>query len=57
MAGETPMSGRASIGVKSFTCPACGGAVTLRAAGHSISAVCPYCSSVIDTATDTFRII
>ncbi len=57
MAGETPMSGGDSAGVKSFTCPACGGAVTLRAAGHSISAVCPYCSSVIDTANDTFRII
>lgn len=43
--------------VKSFSCPACGGTVEIRAAGHSISAVCSHCSSVIDTANDNFKII
>lgn len=43
--------------VKSFSCPACGGIVEIRAAGHSISAVCTHCSSVIDTANDNFKII
>jgi hypothetical protein len=43
--------------VKSFRCPACGGQVELRAAGHTISAVCEHCSTVIDTANEQFRII
>lgn len=43
--------------VKSFSCPACGGQVELRAAGHTVSAVCAYCSTVIDTANEKFRII
>jgi hypothetical protein len=42
---------------KTFSCPACGGTVTLRAAGHTISAVCVHCSTVIDTANENFRII
>ncbi len=43
--------------VKSFECPACGGQVELRAAGHTISAICSHCSSLIDTANDQFKII
>ncbi len=42
---------------KTLSCPACGGAVTVRAAGHTVSAVCAHCSTVIDTANDSFRII
>lgn len=48
MAGKT---------VKSFSCPACGGIVEIHAAGHSISAVCAHCSTLIDTANDNFKII
>ena len=43
--------------LKSFSCPACGGTVKIHAAGHSISAVCEHCSSVIDTANDNFKLI
>jgi len=43
--------------VKSFSCPACGGIVEIRAAGHTISAVCAHCSTLIDTANDNFKII
>ena len=43
--------------VKSFSCPSCGGIVEIRAAGHSISAVCTHCSTLIDTANDNFKII
>jgi hypothetical protein len=42
---------------KTFSCPSCGGLVTLRAAGHTISAICAHCSTVIDTANENFRII
>jgi hypothetical protein len=43
--------------VKSFSCPSCGGVVEIRAAGHTISAVCSHCSTLIDTANDNFKII
>lgn len=40
-----------------FSCPNCAGSVTVKAVGHSISAVCAYCSSVIDIANENFRIL
>lgn len=43
--------------VKSFACPACGGIVEIHAVGHTISAVCAHCSTLIDTANDHFKII
>lgn len=43
--------------VKTFSCPACGGQVALHAAGHTVSAICEHCSTVIDTANENFRII
>jgi len=43
--------------VKSFSCPACGGIVEIHAVGHTISAVCAHCSTLIDTANDHFKII
>jgi hypothetical protein len=42
---------------KSFTCPACGGTITLKAVGITINAVCSYCSSVIDVTNENYRII
>jgi hypothetical protein len=48
------MTGRA---VRTFSCPACGGQVALRAAGYTVTAICEYCSTVIDTANENFRII
>ena len=42
---------------KTFKCPNCAGSVTVKAVGHSITAVCAYCSSVIDVANDNLRII
>ena len=42
---------------RTFACPNCGGPVTLRAAGQSISATCSQCSSVIDVADENLNII
>lgn len=42
---------------RTFACPNCGGPVTLRAAGQSISATCSQCSSLIDVADENLRII
>jgi len=34
----------------SIGCPACGGVITLRAAGQTISLVCGHCGTLLDTA-------
>lgn len=44
-------------GIKTFSCPSCGGTVAIRAVGISISAVCQSCGSIIDVANDNFKII
>ena len=40
-----------------LSCPSCGAAVNLRAAGQSMSAVCGSCGSIIDTATPQLQVI
>lgn len=42
---------------KAFSCPNCGGTVTVKAVGVSINAVCTFCSSVIDVSNDNFQIL
>jgi hypothetical protein len=42
---------------KLFNCPACGGALEIKAVGISIDAVCRYCSTVIDVTDENYRII
>ncbi len=42
---------------KAFKCPNCGGTITVKAIGHSINAVCAYCSSVVDLANDNLKLI
>jgi hypothetical protein len=44
-------------GVKTFSCPNCGGTVGIRAVGVSVSAACQSCGSVIDVANDELRLI
>jgi len=43
--------------VKPLSCPACGASIELRAAGYTVTLVCPYCSSVLDTANPDVGII
>ena len=40
-----------------LSCPVCGAAVELRAAGQSMSAVCGSCGSIIDTAKPEVQLI
>ncbi|MEY2563428.1 MAG: hypothetical protein QOH88_1621 [Verrucomicrobiota bacterium] len=42
---------------KALSCPSCGAAVNLRAAGQSMAAVCGSCGTVIDTATPELKVI
>lgn len=59
--GKTPWEGNPMTSlagsVKTFSCPSCGGTVTIRAAGISITAICSSCGSLIDIANDNFTII
>ncbi|MBN9550592.1 MAG: DUF4178 domain-containing protein [Alphaproteobacteria bacterium] len=42
---------------RTFACPNCGGPVTLRAVGQSVTATCSQCSSLIDVADENLSII
>ncbi|HEY8190170.1 MAG TPA: DUF4178 domain-containing protein [Micavibrio sp.] len=42
---------------KTFSCPSCGGSITIKAAGHTITAICAHCSSVVDVANENYQII
>ncbi len=42
---------------KTFQCPACGGSITIKAVGSSISAICSQCSSIIDVVDENYQII
>lgn len=56
--GEFSSDVNATIGKpKSFNCPSCAGTVTIKAAGTTITAVCSYCSSVIDVANENYSIV
>lgn len=43
--------------VKSFSCPNCAGSVNIRAIGASINVVCAYCSSIIDTSDENYKVV
>ena len=44
-------------GVKSFSCPHCGGTIDIRALGVTVTAVCSHCGTMIDVADPQLRII
>lgn len=43
--------------VKAVTCPSCGGSVTLRAAGYTVTVACQYCGSILDVADPAVKLI
>lgn len=42
---------------KALPCPSCGGSVTIRAAGYSVTVVCQYCRSVLDISNPAVKLI
>lgn len=42
---------------KGLSCPSCGGTITLRAAGYTVTVVCQYCGSLLDVANPDVRMI
>lgn len=51
------ISAKVAKGLRAFNCPGCGAAVSIRALGFSVSAVCPSCKSIIDINNENFKII
>lgn len=43
--------------LKVFNCPNCGGEVTVRAVGQTVSVVCRSCGSIIDTTNEHHKIL
>lgn len=56
MDGQTT-NARLTGGVKSFSCPNCGGIVEVRAPGQTLTAGCIHCGTVVDITDENFRII
>lgn len=42
---------------RSITCPACGGAIGIKAAGYTVSVACQYCGSILDVAHPEVSVI
>jgi hypothetical protein len=42
---------------KALTCPNCGGSVTLRAAGYSVTIACQYCGSILDVTNPQVQLV
>jgi hypothetical protein len=42
---------------RSFSCPSCGAAVTIRCPGETLSVVCDSCLSIIDTTDENYKIL
>lgn len=42
---------------KALSCPNCGGTITLRAAGYTVTVACQYCGSLLDVTNPEVRLI
>ena len=56
---ELAVTGAAPAGAKvsSLSCPSCGAPLTLSAAGHSLSVVCPQCRSILDARDPNLQVL
>ncbi|HTW65014.1 MAG TPA: DUF4178 domain-containing protein [Bryobacteraceae bacterium] len=46
-----------AVQTKSISCPNCGGPVQLRGFAHTLTVVCPQCSSILDASTPEVQIL
>ncbi|MBX9813712.1 MAG: DUF4178 domain-containing protein [Sphingomonas sp.] len=47
----------AAPAVKALSCPNCGGTVSLRAAGYTVTVACEYCGSLLDVSHGEVRLL
>lgn len=52
MADAAPAPAAATL-----SCPNCGGTVSLRAAGYSVTVACEYCASILDVSQSQVRLV
>jgi hypothetical protein len=58
MATEPVISAAAEVSAaKALSCPSCGGTLSLKAAGYTVSIACVYCGSILDVDNDDVRLI
>jgi len=42
---------------RAISCPSCGGAIEIKAAGYSVTVACQYCGSILDVANPDVQLI
>lgn len=52
-----PVSGAKPARPKAFSCPQCGGTITLRAVGHTVTVACQNCGSLVDANDERHQLI
>lgn len=59
MAGDFPQKPDPSkvFSAKTFTCPSCGGSVSIKAIGHTVSVTCRSCGALIDATNENYKVI
>src|SRR5688572_6591266 len=57
MPPEMESAAAAVPAVRALSCPSCGGTISLRAAGYTVTVACQYCSSILDVANPDVRLI
>jgi len=57
MPPEMESAAAAAPAVRALSCPSCGGTISLRAAGYTVTVACQYCSSILDVANPDVRLI
>lgn len=62
MATEAPEATEAPVApaapaTRALSCPACGGSITIRAAGYTVTVACQYCGSILDVAKPEVELI
>lgn len=43
--------------VRALSCPGCGGSISVRAAGYTVTVACQYCGSILDVANPEVRLL
>ncbi|MEG3182392.1 DUF4178 domain-containing protein [Sphingomonas sp. LT1P40] len=56
-ADPAPLAAPPAPAVRALACPACGAAVSLRAAGYSVTAGCTACGSILDVSDPLVKLV
>lgn len=57
MQPDTALQPPPAPAARALTCPSCGGAVELRAAGYTVHVACQYCGSILDVTDPQVKLV